>query len=63
MGLHEKIITSRNITYLAPSNFNLTKIFLFRSRHRRCSVKKGALKNLANFTGKNLCWSEGLQHY
>ena len=27
---------------------------LFRSSHRRCSVKKGILKNFANFTGKHL---------
>ena len=24
-----------------------------RSRHRRCSIRKGVLKNLANLTGKN----------
>ena len=29
----------------------------YRSSHRRCSVKKGVLKNFANFTGKHLCWS------
>ena len=29
----------------------------FSSSHWRCSVKQGALKNFANFTGKNLCWS------
>ena len=28
-----------------------------RSSHRACSVKIGVLKNFANFTGKNLCWS------
>ena len=28
-----------------------------RSSHWRCSVKKGVLKNFANFTGKYLCWS------
>ena len=28
-----------------------------RRSHRRCSVKKGLLKNFANFTGKHLCWS------
>ena len=27
------------------------------SSHWRCSVKKGVLKNLANFTGRKLCWS------
>ena len=28
-----------------------------RSTHRRFSVKKGALKNFGNFTGKQLYWS------
>ena len=27
----------------------------FRSSHRRCSVKKGVLRNFAKFTGKHLC--------
>ena len=31
--------------------------FYSRSSHRRCSAKKGVLKNDANFTGKHLCWS------
>ena len=26
-----------------------------RSSHRRCSVKKGVLRNFAKFTGKHLC--------
>ena len=30
---------------------------LFRSSHQRCSVKKGTVKNFANFTGNHLCWS------
>ena len=35
-----------------------------RSSHRGCSVKKGVLKNFANFTGTYLCWSpSGLQLY
>ena len=29
----------------------------FRSSHWGCSVKKGILKNLANFTGIHLCWN------
>ena len=29
----------------------------YRSSHWRCSVRKGALKNFTNFTGKQLCWS------
>ena len=28
---------------------------LIRSSHRRCSVKQGALRNFAKFTGKHLC--------
>ena len=28
-----------------------------RSSHRRCSVKKGVLRNFAKFTGKDLCQS------
>ena len=27
------------------------------SSHRRCSIKKGVLKNFAIFTGKHMCWS------
>ena len=30
---------------------------IFRSSHRRCSVKKGVLRNFAKFTGKHLCQS------
>ena len=29
----------------------------FKSSHRRCSVKKGALRNFAKLTGKDLCQS------
>ena len=32
-------------------------MFSFRSSHRRFSVKKGDLKNFANFARKHLCWS------
>ena len=28
---------------------------MIRSSHRRCSVKKGVLRNFAKFTGKHLC--------
>ena len=30
---------------------------MFRSSHRRYSVKKVVLKNVADFTGQHLCWS------
>ena len=39
-------------TYFGPS-----QIYLIRSSHRRCSIKKYALKNFAKFTGKHLCQS------
>ena len=29
----------------------------YRSNHQRCSMKKGALRNFTNFTGKHLCQS------
>ena len=31
------------------------KISTFTSSHRRCSAKKGFLRNFAKFTGKHLC--------
>ena len=34
------------------SDMEMTTI---RSSHRRCSVKKGVLRNFAKFTGKHLC--------
>ena len=36
---------------------NVSHIPKGRSSHLRCSVKKGVLKNFANFTGKHLCLS------
>ena len=36
---------------------NKKKYQPYRSSHRRCSVKKGALKNFAIFTEKHLCWN------
>ena len=32
-------------------------VFLFRSSHRRCSVRKGVLRNFAKFTEEHLCQS------
>ena len=29
---------------------------IFRSSHRRCSIKKAILKHFVIFTGKHLCW-------
>ena len=33
------------------------EIKILRSSHRKCSVKKGVLKNISKFTGKHLCQS------
>ena len=33
------------------------ELFMFRTSHRRCSLRKGVLRNLEKFTGKNLCQS------
>ena len=32
-----------------------SEMFKIRSSHRRCSIKKGALRNFAKFAGKQLC--------
>ena len=32
-------------------------VFMFRSGHKRCFMKKPVFKNFAMFTGKHLCWS------
>ena len=37
--------------------FCLFVVVFFRRSHQSCSVKKGALKNFAKFTGKHLCQS------
>ena len=34
-----------------------SKVFIFRSSHRRCSVRIGVLRSFAKFTGKHLCQS------
>ena len=33
------------------------KYLQYKSSHKRCSVKKGVLRNFAKFTGKHLCQS------
>ena len=37
------------------SHLNFPNNLKYRSSHRRCSVRKGVLKNFAKFTRKNLC--------
>ena len=40
---------------LAGLGSQLTYIHIYRSSHRRCSVRKDVLRNFAKFTGKHLC--------
>ena len=39
------------------NSYLITLLKRYRSSHRSCSVKKGVLKNFANFIGKHPCWS------
>ena len=38
-------------------SYEKVHLTISRSRHRRCSIIKGVLKNLAKFTGRHLCQS------
>ena len=42
-----------------PPKFYLRKHLIenIRSNHKRCSIRRGVLKNFAKFTGKHLCQS------
>ena len=44
------IKTKYNVSLLKPKTPSL-----YRSNHRRCSLRKGILRNFAKFTGKHLC--------
>ena len=66
VGIYMFKVNSRNSTARCEIYSNLTtntselrqcsNRWLYRSSHRRSSVKKVALKNFANFTGNQLCW-------
>ena len=47
-------LISKIALFFSSNFFNLATVT---SSHRRCSVKKGVLRNFAKFTGKNLCQS------
>ena len=43
---------------IAEKSLNILLLLLIlKSNNQRWSVKRGALKNFANFTGNHLCWS------
>ena len=51
---------SPNFLMLFYSNLRLLQGYVyltFRSSHRRCSLRKGVLRNFTKFTGKHLCQS------
>ena len=50
---HSKITFVQSGCYVQQFGF---VVFIFRSSHQRCSLKKIVLKNSAKFTGKHLCW-------
>ena len=51
------IYSSDNFLYgFFKITYQVYMILIDRSTHCRCSVKKSVLRNLANFTGKPLCW-------
>ena len=52
------ILCDNWMTLLFVKAYCYSEIYLtamFRSTHRRCSVRKGVLRNFAKFTGKHLC--------
>ena len=61
-----KKVLSLNVSWTIEKIFSITNLkpslarfesAQNRSSHRRCSIKKGVLKNFAKFTGKHLCQS------
>ena len=48
------LLWSFSVHYL---EWNSNHFSSYRSNHRRCSVRKGVLRNFAKFTGKHLCQS------
>ena len=63
---HRKLCTktSRNLcqnqSFLTRGHLYQNLLFLFRSGHRRCSLKIGVLQNFAKFTGKRLSQSNSV---
>ena len=49
----QKVITSTLLKYYFKSFLKV--MVIYRRSHRRCSIRKGVLKNFAKFTGKHLC--------
>ena len=46
--------------FRAIHRISLISVTVFRSCHRKCSIKRAVLKNFAKFTGNRLCQTESL---
>ena len=61
ISVMKELNTSLGASILFPVEFLLVLLTTIRSyrgsNHQRCSMKKGVLKKIGNFTGKYLCWS------
>ena len=44
-------------SFYCSTLYCMNYVHSYRSSHRRCSVRKGFLRNFAKFTGKHLCQS------
>ena len=51
-----KETAKRRISSVSERNYTFWS-WILRSRHQRCSIKKGVLRNFSKFTGKHLCQS------
>ena len=54
-GVFQKIISTDKQIFNISNN--VSSIVIYRSSHRKCSVRKGVLWNFAKVTGKYLCQS------
>ena len=55
IGAFQKFISTD--TKIFNISYKVTSMIIYKSSHRRCSVRKGFLRNCAKVTGKYLCQS------
>ena len=51
------IVKFEHIFFISFSDVPIVDFDQYRSSHRRCSVKKGVIRNFEKFAGKHLCQS------
>ena len=54
---NQRYLNLQFFTFEQQVKMKIIHAIIYRSSHRRCSVKKGVFKNFAKFTGKHLCQS------